>query len=176
MKLLPLLCLILLSPFTLYGFQECKLKIRLDPVKASIRAGKITSKAGDDIADDSIMANGLILSGDTLSLDTVNTPGTKLNLFPGKSKRRVWRCDFQNSVNIDNIAVKYTLVAANGRSGGISNGNAFIPITVRTRKLIYKNNRKTVFGDMKFIFDLSYVQAKASGQYGGVLTIEVYEK
>ena len=175
MKLLPLLCILCLSPFTLYGFQDCKLKILVDPVSKSIRAGKITSNQGDDIAKDSFTINGITVNNNTLTLDTVTDLSLNLDLTPSVVKRRVWRCNFKKSVNRQNIVVNYTLVAANGQSGGISNGSAFIPITVSTQRLRFRNRRKRVLGDIKFVFDLSHAQARASGNYGGVLTIEVYE-
>ena len=175
MKLLPLLCILCLSPFTLYGFQDCKLKILIDPVSKSVRANKITLGQGDDIDKDSFSVNGLSVNNNVLTLDTINDLSLSLQLSPSIVKKRVWRCNFQKKVNKNNIVVKYTLVAANGQNGGISNGSAFIPTTVTTERLRFRNRRKRVLGDIKFAFDLSHTQATASGNYRGVLTIDVHE-
>lgn len=175
MKLLPLLCILCFSPFTLYGFQDCNLKILIDPVSKSIRANKITSNQGDDIDKNSFTINGITVNNNTLTLNTVTDLSLNLDLSPSKVLRRVWQCDFNNKVNKNNIVVKYTLVAANGQNGGISNGSAFIPTVVSTKRLRFRNRRKSVLGDIQFVFDLSHAQATVSGNYGGVLTIEVYE-
>lgn len=175
MKLLPLLCIVCLFPFSLYAFQDCKLKINFDPVSASISANKITLGQGDEIAENSISINGISVNNNILTLDTVNNSNLNLQLSQSTVKKKVWQCDFTKKVNKQNIVVNYTLVASNGQSGGISNGNAFIPTTVQTQRLRFRNRRKSVLGDIKLVFDLSHVQAKTSGNYGGVLNIEVYE-
>ena len=175
MRLLSLLWLLSFFPFSLYGYQDCTFKIRINPVTETIRANDITLGQGDDISEDSISVNSLTFSGDTLTLDTLNNSNLSLVLSQSIVKKRVWRCNFQNSVNKDNVVVNYTLVATNGQQGGISNGNAFIPTTVKTDRLRFRRRRKRVLGDIEFILDLSDPRAKVSGSYSGVLTIEVYE-
>ena len=138
-----------------YGYQNCKFKVLVNPVNKNIAANKITNGNGDDIAIDDFNIN--------------------LNLTPAYVRKKVWRCRFKKKVKRNRIYVKYTLVATNGQSNGISNGGFFIPTEVTTKRLRINNNRKVVKGDVKFKFDLGGAQATSSGNYTGVLTIEVYE-
>ena len=126
-------------------------------MSTGISADEITYGSGDDIAIDSW------------------TMG--LNLSPTFIESTVWRCRFKQEItNLENITVKYTLIASNGQSAGISYGNFFIPTTVRTTSLHFKDKQhKEVQGDIELAFDLGASQATSSGIYNGVLTIEVYE-
>jgi len=147
--------ILLVFSLPIYAFQDCTIKMLIDPVKKNIRANDITYGAGNDIA-----------------IDSFTIP---LELSPSKIKKRVWRCKFSQSVNRQNIVVNYTLIASNGQSGGVSNGSSFIPTTMITDRLRFRNNDKVVRGDIGFQFNLNSPQAKLSGNYTGVLTIEVYE-
>jgi len=163
------------SPLLLSAYQDCKLTILVDPVSKNFRARDI-SKDGNDVAKYGGSATGGSYNSDTLQLDVpldINT--VTLDLSPEYKKNSVWECSFQNSVNKNNIVVNYSLVATNGQGGGVSNGNAFIPVTVQNDRLRFRRRRKVVRGDIRFIFDLSASTAVRAGNYTGVLTIEVHE-
>jgi len=166
---------ILLFASSLQAYQDCKFKILKDPIRKRIKAREISS-TGDDVVSEGGSASGGSLSGYTLTLDgAVDISNISLNLSPEYIKKKVWRCNFKRRVNRNRLVVNYTLTAANGQHGGISNGSAFIPVTVETDRLRIRR-RKKVKGDVKFIFDLSSSQATRSGNYTGVLNIEVYEQ
>jgi hypothetical protein len=163
---------------SLQAYQDCKFKILKDPIRKRIKAREISS-AGDDVVSDGGSASGGSFSGYTLTLDgAVDISNVSLNLSPEYIKKKVWRCNFKRRIHKNRLVVKYTLTAANGQHGGISNGSAFIPVRVETDRLYIRSRRKKVKvkGNVKFIFDLSSSQATRPGNYTGVLNIEVYEQ
>lgn len=159
---------------SLHAYQDCKFKILKDPVFGSLDARDIAGS--EDIEADSGSASGGTYDSYTLTLDgAVDIGNVSLDLSPEFVKKQVWRCNFKRRINTNKLVINYTVTAANGRNGGISNGSAFIPVTVETNRLRIRRGRR-VKGDVRFIFDLSSSQATRSGNYSGVLNIEVYER
>jgi len=115
--------------------------------------------------------DGLTNTGGT----PIDTTTVGLNLSPTVTRRRVWRCRFQNPVNRQNLTVSYTLVSLNGQMGRVSLGSSSIPTTVRTKRLRFRRRGRVVTGDVEFRFDLSSPQMKHAGDYKGILTINVIE-
>ncbi len=165
--------LILLASLPLFALQDCRITILVDPVKENIRANNITNGAGSNIESDAgaLTIDGLINTGSS----PIDTTTVGLNLSPSITRQSVWRCDFQNSVNRQNLTVSYTLVALNGQTGRVSLGASSIPTTVRTKRLRFQRRGRVVTGDVEFLFDLSSPQMKHAGDYKGILTINVIE-
>ena len=165
--------LILLASLPLFALQDCRITILVDPVKKNIKANDITNGAGNDITSNAgaLTIDGLTNTGGT----PIDTTTVGLNLSPAVTGRRVWRCDFQNPVNRQNLTVSYTLVSLNGQTGRVSLGSSSIPTTVRTKQLRFQRRGRVVTGDVEFQFDLSSPQMKHAGDYKGILTINVIE-
>ena len=169
--------MLLSSPFSLSASQDCKIKIKIDPIGSNISANDITAGQGDDIEVASlgigltnINANQITyVLGDDIAVDNF------LNLSPIYIENRGWECRFKKKVDRQRITGTYNLIASSGQSGGISNGNFFIPTIVRTKSLYFEKKDKVVVGDIEFEFDLGAPKATSSGNYNGVLTIEVHE-
>ena len=171
-----LIFILLLFPFFLFPSQVCKIKI--DSVLSNINANDITNGLGDNIAVASFSTGLTSINANeiTYTLGDDIAVANFLNLSPIYTQNRVWECRFKNKVDRQRITVIYSLSASNGQSGGISNGNNFfIPTAVRTKNLYFEKKDKLVVGDIEFELDLGALQATSSGNYDGVLTIEVYE-
>ena len=142
-----------------------------------IKPNVITNGQGDDIEVSSLSTGLTSINANEITYtlgDDIAVAGF-LNLSPIYAQSRGWVCRFKKKVNRQNIAVKYSLSASSGQSDGISYGNFFIPTTVRTKNLYFEKKDKQVVGDIEFEFDLRHPLATSSGNYSGVLTIEVYE-